>query len=202
MEIPKASDILKSPEDDEKIKMRDLNELAYGDLIMSMNTKTPGGMVAFSLVKSSKSKDYPDGNATISFKKLKDKYAPETGPTLTKLHQQFYSSKLKNQKSADPDIWMTSLEEIRVRMEEMKSVMSDDQFMIYVMNNLTSDYEILVDILGRRIGAAGLSAGHRADHSPAPIGVHRASRTSHQFERTPATRRGTHTRPTPRPHAR
>ena len=144
---------IQSPEDDEKIKMRELNELAYGDLIMSMNTKTPGGMVAFSLVKSSKSKDYPDGNATISFKKLKDKYAPETGPTLTKLHQQFYSSKLKNQKSADPDIWMTSLEEIRVRMEEMKSVMSDDQFMIYVMNNLTLDYEILVDILGRRIGA-------------------------------------------------
>ena len=52
-------------------KMCELNELAYSDLIMSMDTSTTAGKVAFGLVKSSKSKDFPDGNAAISWKRLK-----------------------------------------------------------------------------------------------------------------------------------
>lgn len=135
-----------------KIKLRQLNELAYDDLILSMDTTTASGKVAFNLVRAAKSKDYQDGNAMAAYKRLKSKYAPETGPTLTKLHKAFYSSKLK--RNSDPDVFITELEDIRVRMEEMSSSMTDEQFMVYVVNNLTKDYEVSVDLMGRRIGAS------------------------------------------------
>ena len=51
-------------------KLIDLNEIAYSELIMSIDTTTAAGMVAFGLVKASKSKDYPDGNAATSWKRL------------------------------------------------------------------------------------------------------------------------------------
>jgi hypothetical protein len=38
-------------------------------------------------------------------------------------------------------------------MEEMKLTMMDDQFLIHIMNNLTADYDLVVDIHNRRIRA-------------------------------------------------
>ena len=149
-QVPKASEDVK--EDKAKKDVQDLNEIAYGDLIMCMDTSSTAGKIAFNLVKSSKNKDYPDGNATISFKKLKDKYASESAPNVSKLYNQFYTSKLK--KNQDPDVWVMYLEEIRLRLEEMesKAPMTDDQFLRFVLNNLNPDYDILVDLLARRIG--------------------------------------------------
>lgn len=118
---------------------------------MCIETSNANGKVAFNLVRAAKTKTIKDGNANVAYKKLKAKYAPDTAPTLTKLHKQFYSFKLN--KNADPDVFITTLEDLRVRMEEMESSMSDEQFMVYVLNNLTTDYDTLIDLLGRRIGS-------------------------------------------------
>jgi gag-polypeptide of LTR copia-type len=134
----------------DEAKLVELNEIAYSELIMSIDTSTAAGKVAFGLVKASKSKDYPDGNAATSWKRLKGKYMPDTAPTVTRLSQEFYSSRLFE--GHDPDIWLTKLEFKRLQMEEMGSDMTDDAFMTYVINNLTKDYENLVDTLGRRVG--------------------------------------------------
>lgn len=98
--------------DKPKLKLRQLNELAYDDLILSMDTSTASGEVAFNLSRSAKTSDYRNGDATLAYKKLKTKYSPDTAPTLTKLHKIFYSSKLK--KNADPDVLITNLEDVRV----------------------------------------------------------------------------------------
>jgi hypothetical protein len=42
----------------------DMNELAYNELILSIDDKTSAGKVAFDLVKGSKNKDNADGNAS------------------------------------------------------------------------------------------------------------------------------------------
>ena len=42
----------------------------------------------------------------------------------------------------DPEIRITELEDPRVRLEVMGSCISDNQFIIYTLNNLTSDYEL------------------------------------------------------------
>jgi hypothetical protein len=69
---------------------------------------------------------------------------------LSKLHKQFYGAKLK--KKVDPNIFITYLEDVRGRMEDMGSQMTDDQFMMHILNNLTKDYEMQVLKLEDRIG--------------------------------------------------
>ena len=42
-------------------------------MILSMDTTTSAGKVAFNLVRTSKSSDYPDGNVNEAYNKLKKK---------------------------------------------------------------------------------------------------------------------------------
>jgi hypothetical protein len=64
-----------------------MNELACSKLILSMDTRESAGKVAFNIVKRSKSTDYQDGNAEVTWKGLKWKYSPTTAPSLAKLHK-------------------------------------------------------------------------------------------------------------------
>jgi hypothetical protein len=52
----------------------EMNEIAYTELILSIDVKTNSGKVAFNLIKGCKSKDYPDGNAAIAWERLKKNY--------------------------------------------------------------------------------------------------------------------------------
>jgi hypothetical protein len=114
-----------------------------------MNTEESGGMVAFNTIRNLKSKDYEKGNIEIAFKNLWPKYAPSSAPNLAKLHKSFYGAKL--QKNVDPDIFITYLEDLRGKMENIGSEMTDDQFILHVVNNLTEDYMNQVQNLERRI---------------------------------------------------
>jgi hypothetical protein len=111
--IPQDSKILDPTVDADKIKIeiREKNELAYSELILSMDTRESAGKIAFNILKRSKSTDYGDGNALVAWNALKRKYFRTTVPSLAKLHKQFYSAKLK--KKVDPDIFITYLEDIR-----------------------------------------------------------------------------------------
>jgi hypothetical protein len=55
-------------------------------------------------------------------------------------------------KNEDPDAWVTTLEELRIKAQDMGSKIKDDQFMIHVLNNLTSDHELHMVLLEKRIG--------------------------------------------------
>ncbi len=65
-----------------KIKIMELNEIGYVDLILSVNTDTLAGQVAFDIVKKTRVPDYEDGNIQVAWKSLKRKYSPKTAPTL------------------------------------------------------------------------------------------------------------------------
>jgi hypothetical protein len=52
----------------------------------------------------------------------------------------------------DPDAYIGHLEDLRAQMAEMGSEMTDDQFMMHVTNNLTSEYENQVNNNKKRIG--------------------------------------------------
>jgi hypothetical protein len=45
-----------------------------------------------------------------------------------------------------------NLEELRMKLEDMGSARTHDQFMIHVLNNLTSDYELEMALLEKRMG--------------------------------------------------
>jgi gag-polypeptide of LTR copia-type len=112
--------------------------------------KTSFGKVVFNIVRGCKSKDYPDGNATTAWEKLKNKYEPTSAPSMVKLDKQFRDSSLK--KGEDPEVWITQLEDISARLEEMGLEILEKQFMIHVLNNLPPDYDLQVALLERRIG--------------------------------------------------
>jgi hypothetical protein len=73
----------------------DMNELAYTDLILLIDDKTSSGKVSFNLVKGCKNKDYADGNASMAWERLKNKFEPSSAPSLVKLEKQFHQCSLK-----------------------------------------------------------------------------------------------------------
>jgi hypothetical protein len=43
-------------------------------------------------------------------------------------------------KKVDPEVFMTYLEDVRERLKPINSKMTDEWFIVHVLNNLTSDY--------------------------------------------------------------
>jgi gag-polypeptide of LTR copia-type len=66
------------------------------------------------------------------------------------LEEQFRSLSLK--KGEDPDMWITDSEDLRMKLEDMGSTISDNQLMIHILNNLTSDYELQLALMERSVG--------------------------------------------------
>ena len=132
------------------MKNADLNELAFTELILSIDVSNSSGKIAFGILKSCKTKDYEDGNATHAWEKLKKKFDPVSAPTLVKTERMFRESKLG--RNEDPEIWINNLEDLRVKLEVMGSNMTDEQFLIQVLNSLTGDYELQMTLMEKRIG--------------------------------------------------
>ena len=84
------------------VKLGELNELAYEDLILSINTNSSVGKFAFVSVRNAKSAKFSNGNCKIAWDKSVSKYAPHTVSSLLKLKSEFHNSKLGFIKK-DPD---------------------------------------------------------------------------------------------------
>ena len=141
--VPKDDDNFDETTAEGKIlkKARDANELAYTDLILSIDGSTANGRVAFNLVRLSKTKDLTYGDARMAWSRLQNKFATKSAPSLMALKKEFTNSRL-SKKSEDPDVWMSTLEDLRIKMESQGSNMTDVDFMIHILNNLPSVYEV------------------------------------------------------------
>jgi len=64
---------------DEK-RCRDANNYTYEEMLLSIQTKTNKGCVAFHIVTGSISTDLPDGDTALAWERLKNKYAPKITP--------------------------------------------------------------------------------------------------------------------------
>jgi hypothetical protein len=67
----------------------DTNAFVYTEQILSIDDKTSSGKVAFNLVKGCKKKDYADGNASMAWERLRNKFELSSAPSLVKLEKQF-----------------------------------------------------------------------------------------------------------------
>jgi hypothetical protein len=126
LSIPTADEEIDEESESGKKKSAiiELNEIAYTELILSIDIKTSSGKVALNLIKGCKSKNYPDGNAAVAWKRPKNKYEPISAPSLVKLEKQF--RELSLMKGEDPEVWITELEDLRVRLEAMDSSISEN----------------------------------------------------------------------------
>jgi hypothetical protein len=100
-------------------------------------------------VKGCKNKDYADGNASLAWERLKNKYEPQSAPSLVKMEKQFRQSALK--KGQDPDIWITELEDYRMKLDELGSSISENQFILHILNNMTANYDLQLAMMEKRI---------------------------------------------------
>jgi hypothetical protein len=82
---------------------------------------------------------------------LRKKHDPVSAPSLVKTERLFRECKLG--KDEDPETWITKLEDLRLKFEVMRSFMTDDQFMVQVLNSLTNDYKLQMLFLEKRIGS-------------------------------------------------
>jgi len=83
--IPKDSETLDPSTDQDKIDIREGNEAAYEELLLAMDTSTKKGKVAFQIVKKCKTSDLKDGDSSLAWKSLVQKYQPKTVSTLVNL---------------------------------------------------------------------------------------------------------------------
>jgi hypothetical protein len=69
---------------------------------------------------------------------------------MVKLEKQFRELSLK--KGQDLDVWITESEDLCVKLENMGTCITENQFMIHILNNLTSDYDLQLALMERRVG--------------------------------------------------
>ena len=125
------------------------NKKGFGDLILSIDCTTAAGKVAFAMVKGTKTKENPQGNLRAAFLRLKTKYEPSTTPQLMQLTKDFHSKSLN--KNQDPDIFITELEALKVKMHELGHEINDKSLILHVLNNLNENYEMEIKMLEHRM---------------------------------------------------
>ncbi len=116
--------------------------------LLTPSTKTTAGKVAFDLVSTCYSEEFPEENCRFAWDCVHSKFESNTAPFLLKLHKIFANSKLDSA-DKDPDISITNLEALRQRIDGIILVrrMSDMEFMIHVLNNRPEEYDVVLDSL-------------------------------------------------------
>ena len=132
-------EILKAENLIDKDKKPIMNDNAYSDLLLAMNCE-----VAFGYVDEAVSEEFPEGDAALAWQNLLKKFQPNTTGSRVYYKNEFNNSKLGSEKD-DPDEWIAGLEKIRKLVESTGSEISDEDFIIHVLNNLPKCYESLID---------------------------------------------------------
>jgi hypothetical protein len=79
----------------------DMNELAHTELILLIDDKSISGKVTLNLMKACRKKYYTDGNARITWEKVRNKFEPSSAPSLVKLEKQSRQCSLKKGQNRD-----------------------------------------------------------------------------------------------------
>ena len=90
--IPKSTK--ENPSDDEK-KLIQYNDSAFTDLMLAVDTKKQFGRTTFNILKSTKNKDFEDGNAREAWLLLDEKYNPKNAPNMSKVKKQYRNARLQ-----------------------------------------------------------------------------------------------------------
>jgi gag-polypeptide of LTR copia-type len=66
--------------------------------------------------------------------------------------ERMFREKSKLGRNEDTEIWINNLEDLRVKLEVLGSNMTDEQFLIQVLNSLTGDYKLQMTLMEKRFG--------------------------------------------------
>jgi hypothetical protein len=77
----------------------------------------------------------------LAWERLRNKFEPQSAPSLVKMEKQFRQCALK--KGQDPDVWITEF--------ELGSSISETQFILHILNNMTADYNLQLAMMEKRL---------------------------------------------------
>jgi gag-polypeptide of LTR copia-type len=80
---------------------------------------------------------------------LRNKFEPQSVPSLVKMEKKFRQCALK--KGQDPDVWITELEDYRMKLDELGSSIPENQFILHILNNMTADYNLQLAMMEKRL---------------------------------------------------
>ena len=122
-----------------KIKAREANKNAYGDLILAN-----AHHVAFNIVDKVVTTDLPNGDAHKAWNDLGKKYDSKTLTTIVQLSNQFINLKLTNI-TDNPEEWIMELEILQARLDQMGYEISDKHLLIHILHNVPEEYDSVVE---------------------------------------------------------
>jgi len=136
----------------EAILIRNKNADLYAELILSLEDT-----VAFDLVDEATTDDLPEGDSALAWRNLKTKYKGTSMTKLTDLKKEFYSTKLKDADD-DPDVWISSLEKLRKRLNnDFKCKISEEDLIIQILSNMPQEYDSMTELLSTSLATTGLT---------------------------------------------
>ena len=100
-------------------ELRRLNEDAFEDLVLAIETKTPIGRTVFQLLRGSMDvNSFEEGDAREAWKKLENKFEPKKAPNRIRLKKKIQNLKLKYGK--DPEVYISVLEDLVGQYRDVK----------------------------------------------------------------------------------
>ena len=93
----------------------------------------------------------PSGSASLPWEKLKSRFEPTSGATLTQLRQEFNESRLK--KGESPDDWIERLESLCSRIDQIMggNYIKDEDMILHIVSHLPSEYDTIVDMAMKQL---------------------------------------------------
>ena len=101
------------------------------------------------MVKNTTSTEYLDGHVGKAWEALEKKFEPKTAPLKAKLHRQFYKATMK--KGADPVNFITYLEDICSRLADAGLNITEEMFILQILNAVTKGYSTEVHLIKEKI---------------------------------------------------
>jgi len=121
-----------------KSKSREKNELAFEELVLSIDTTGGDSHIAFQAICCCKNDDCKNGNAADAWAWLTAKYVLNITSIKLELKSEFQQSKLWDA-TQDPDVWISDLELLWARLKEVKLDILDEDFIVqFLMGYLRS----------------------------------------------------------------
>ena len=107
-------------------EIRHLNDAAHTDLVLSMDTSKASGMIAFNLIRKTRSKKYKNGNAYLAWKNLLGRWSPKDKKLCNDAHDELHAQRHMKQQDKDPEVYILKMEHSRTKMAEAGNELSDE----------------------------------------------------------------------------
>ena len=138
--IPAAFDVIDISDNPVKVKLkaREDNKNAYHNLILSNTNK-----ITFNIMDKAITTDLTDGDASLAWKILSDKYNSKSLTVVVVLCNKFNKEKLTSL-SVNPEDWIVELEILQTRLSNMKYPITDKHLMVHIMYILPKEYDSVI----------------------------------------------------------